>query len=100
MGTMLRHGTDEQKQRYLPRIASGELRLQAFGVTEPDRRLRHDRDPDDRAARDGDGYVVNGQKIWTSRAQHSDLMLLLARTTPRRAGREAGPRASRRSSST
>ncbi len=82
MGTILRHGSDEQKQRYLPKIASGELRLQAFGVTEPTSgtdttSLRTT------AQRDNDGYVVNGQKIWTSRAEHSDLMLLLARTTPR-----------------
>jgi len=82
MGTILRHGSDEQKQRYLPKIASGELRLQAFGVTEPasgtdTTALRTT------ARRDNDRYVVNGQKIWTSRAEHSDLMLLLARTTPR-----------------
>ncbi len=82
MGTILRHGSVEQKQRYLPKIASGELRLQAFGVTEPasgtdTTALRTT------ARRDNDGYVVNGQKIWTSRAEHSDLMLLLARTTPR-----------------
>ncbi len=82
MGTILRHGSDEQKRRYLPKIASGELRLQAFGVTEPasgtdTTALRTI------ARRDNDGYVVNGQKIWTSRAEHSDLMLLLARTTPR-----------------
>ena len=83
MGTVLRHGSAEQKQRYLPKIASGELRLQAFGVTEPTSgtdtlALRTT------AAREGnDSYVINGQKIWTSRAEHSDLMLLLARTTPR-----------------
>ncbi|MGE0210665.1 MAG: acyl-CoA dehydrogenase family protein [Parvibaculaceae bacterium] len=82
MGTVLRHGSDAQKARYLPRIASGELRLQAFGVTEPTSgtdttSIRTF------ARRDGDHYVVNGQKIWTSRAEHSDLMLLLARTTPR-----------------
>jgi alkylation response protein AidB-like acyl-CoA dehydrogenase len=83
MGTVLRHGSPEQKQKYLPKIATGELRLQAFGVTEPTSGtdtlgLRTT------AVRDGnDAYVVNGQKIWTSRAQHSDLMLLLARTTPR-----------------
>jgi acyl-CoA dehydrogenase len=83
MGTVLRHGSAEQKARYLPGIARGELRLQAFGVTEPTSGtdtlgLRTT------AARDGnEGYVVNGQKIWTSRAEHSDLMLLLARTTPR-----------------
>ena len=81
MGTVLRHGSLEQKQRYLPKIASGELRLQAFGVTEPTTgtdttKLKT------RAARDGEHYVINGQKIWTSRALYSDLMLLLARTTP------------------
>src|SRR5438105_3184114 len=83
MGTLLRHGNAEQKSRYLPKIANGELRLQAFGVTEPTSgtdtlALRTT------AVRDGnDSYVINGQKIWTSRAEHSDLMLLLARTTPR-----------------
>jgi acyl-CoA dehydrogenase len=83
MGTVLRHGSEAQKQKYLPAIARGELRLQAFGVTEPTSgtdtlSLRTT------AVRDGnDAYVVNGQKIWTSRAEHSDLMLLLARTTPR-----------------
>ena len=82
MGTILRHGSEEQKQRYLPRIASGELRLQAFGVTEPTVGLRHDRASRRRAERVDGGYVVHGQKIWTSRALHSDLMLLLARTTP------------------
>lgn len=81
MGTLLRHGSEAQKQEVLPRVASGELRLQAFGVTEPGSgsdtsRLRT------RAIRDGEGYRINGQKIWTSRALHSDLMLLLARTTP------------------
>jgi acyl-CoA dehydrogenase len=83
MGTVLRHGSAEQKKRFLPGIASGEIRLQAFGVTEPTSgtdtlSLRTT------AVRDGnDSYVVNGQKIWTSRAEYSDLMLLLARTTPR-----------------
>ncbi len=82
MGTLLRHGSAEQKARYLPAIARGELRLQAFGVTEPTSgtdtlSLRT------AAVRDSDHYIVNGQKIWTSRAEHSDLMLLLARTTPR-----------------
>ncbi|SEG39431.1 acyl-CoA dehydrogenase family protein, partial [Bosea lathyri] len=82
MGTLLRHGSAEQKQAYLPKIASGELRLQAFGVTEPTSgtdttSLRTT------ARREGDHYIVNGQKIWTSRAAQSDLMLLLARTTPR-----------------
>jgi Acyl-CoA dehydrogenases len=81
MGTLLRHGTEEQKQKYLPEIASGALRLQAFGVTEPTTgsdttQLKT------RAVRDGDDYVINGQKVWTSRALYSDLMLLLARTTP------------------
>ena len=82
MGALLRHGSEAQKRKYLPKIASGELRLQAFGVTEPTSGT-------DTTAlktfarRDGDHYVVNGQKIWTSRAEHSDLMLLLARTTPR-----------------
>jgi acyl-CoA dehydrogenase len=81
MGTLLRHGSDVQKQAYLPAIASGELRLQAFGVTEPTvgsdtTQIRTT------ATRTASGYVVNGQKIWTSRAEHSDLMLLLARTTP------------------
>ena len=81
MGTVLRHGSLEQKQKFLPAIASGQLRLQAFGVTEPNTgsdttRLRT------LAVRDGDQYVVNGQKIWTSRAEYSDLLLLLARTTP------------------
>jgi acyl-CoA dehydrogenase len=82
MGTVLRHGSAEQKQKYLRRIADGSLRLQAFGVTEPTSgtdtlALRT------QAIRDGDSYVVNGQKIWTSRAEHSDLMVLLARTTAR-----------------
>src|ERR1041384_1654080 len=83
MGTVLRHGSADQKQRYLPKIASGELRLQAFGVTEPTSgtdtlALRT------AARREGnDHYVINGQKIWTSRAEHSDLMLLLARKTPK-----------------
>jgi acyl-CoA dehydrogenase len=81
MGTLLRHGSEEQKQRWLPRIASGELRLQAFAVTEPDAGSDTTQIKT-RAARHGDGWVVNGQKIWTSRAAHSDLMVLLARTTP------------------
>ena len=82
MGTVLRHGNAAQKQKYLPGIASGELRLQAFGVTEPTTgsdttqlKTRADKKGNDR-------YVVNGQKVWTSRVLHSDLMLLLARTTP------------------
>ncbi|MEH6504000.1 MAG: acyl-CoA dehydrogenase family protein [Cycloclasticus sp.] len=81
MGAVLRHGSDEQKQKYLPKIASGELRLQAFGVTEPTSgsdttKLRT------KAVKKGDKYIINGQKVWTSRAFQSDLMLLLARTTP------------------
>ena len=81
MGTVLRHGSHEQKQRYLPSIAKGELRLQSFAVTEPTTgsdttKLKTT------AVRKGDRYIVNGQKVWTSRVQHSDLMLLLARTTP------------------
>jgi len=82
MGTIIRHGSEQQKREYLPKIASGELRLQAFGVTEPTTgtdttSLRTV------ARREGNEYVVNGQKVWTSRAEHSDLMLLLARTKPR-----------------
>ena len=82
MGTVLRHGSEAQKAAYLPEIAAGRLRLQAFGVTEPTSgtdtlSLRTT------AVRQGDRYVVNGQKVWTSRAEHSDLMLLLARTTPK-----------------
>ncbi len=81
MGTLLRHGSEEQKRRYLPKIASGELRLQSFAVTEPTTgsdtlKLKTT------AVRRGDHYVVNGQKVWTSRVQHSELMLLLTRTTP------------------
>ena len=81
MGTILRHGSDEQKQRYLPRIASGELRLQAFGVTEPTAGS-DTTSIQTTATRSDGGWVVHGQKIWTSRALYSDLMLLLARTTP------------------
>jgi alkylation response protein AidB-like acyl-CoA dehydrogenase len=81
MGTILRHGSDAQKQEYLPKIASGELRLQAFGVTEPT--VGSDTTSiQTTATRVDGGYVVHGQKIWTSRALYSDLMLLLARTTP------------------
>ena len=81
MGTLLRHGSEQQKSQYLPRIATGELRLQAFGVTEPTSgtdttKLKT------KAVREGDYYRIDGQKVWTSRALHSDLMLLLARTTP------------------
>jgi alkylation response protein AidB-like acyl-CoA dehydrogenase len=82
MGTVLRHGSEEQKQAYLPRVASGELRMQAFGVTEPTSgtdttSIRTF------ARKEGDRYIINGQKVWTSRAEYSDLMVLLARTTPR-----------------
>ena len=83
MGTVLRHGSEAQKQTYLPKIATGELRLQAFGVTEPTSgtdtlSLRTT------AVKNGNGgYIVNGQKVWTSRIEHSDMMLLLARTTPK-----------------
>ena len=85
MGTLLRHGSEAQKQQYLPGIADGSLRLQAFGVSEPTSGT------DTGALKttailDGDDYVINGQKIWTSRAEHSDLMILLARTTPLREG--------------
>jgi acyl-CoA dehydrogenase len=80
MGTLLRHGSEAQKRKYLPKIAAGRIRLQAFGVTEPTTgsdttQLKT------RAVRDGDSYIINGQKVWTSRAMHSDMMLLLARTT-------------------
>ncbi len=81
MGALLKHGSREQKERFLPRIASGELRLQAFGVTEPDAGSETTR-LKTTAVRRGDGYVINGQKVWISRTEHSDLMLLLARTTP------------------
>lgn len=82
MGTVLRHGSDGQKAKYLPKIASGDLRLQAFGVTEPTSGT-DTLSLKTTAKRDGDEYVINGQKIWTSRAEHSDLMVLLARTTPK-----------------
>tara|TARA_B100000674_G_scaffold165312_1_gene132630 strand:- start:21436 stop:22605 length:1170 start_codon:yes stop_codon:yes gene_type:complete len=82
MGTVLRHGSDQQKQAYLPKIASGELRLQAFGVTEPTAGT-DTTSISTVAERKGDQYIVNGQKVWTSRAEHSDLMVLLARTTPK-----------------
>jgi acyl-CoA dehydrogenase len=81
MGTLLRHGSEAQKQKYLPRIATGELRLQAFGVSEPATGSDTTR-MKTVALRKGDKYIVKGQKIWISRAEHSDLMLLLARTTP------------------
>ena len=83
MGTLLRHGSKEQKERYLPKIASGELRLQAFGVTEPTSGTDTLALRTTAVKKDNSTYVVNGQKVWTSRAEHSDLMLLLARTTPR-----------------
>jgi acyl-CoA dehydrogenase len=82
MGTLLRHGSAEQKKRYLPKIASGELRLQAFGVTEPTTGSDTTQLKTRAEKKGNDRYVVNGQKVWTSRALHSDLMLLLARTTP------------------
>ncbi len=81
MGTLLRHGSEEQKRRYLPGIASGELRLQSMGVTEPSTGTDTTKITTT-AVRKGDHYVVNGQKVWISRVQHSDLMILLARTTP------------------
>src|SRR5438132_12426131 len=81
MGTLLRHGSDEQKSRYLPAIAQGKLRLQAFAVTEPNAGSETTR-IETRAVRKGDRYIVNGQKIFISRVKQSDLMLLLARTTP------------------
>lgn len=82
MGTVLRHGSKAQKLAYLPRIATGELRLQAFGVTEPTSGT-DTLSLKTTAKKNGDCYIINGQKIWTSRAEHSDLMLLLARTTPK-----------------
>src|ERR1700753_1064463 len=81
MGTLLRHGSAEQKKRYLPKIASGELRLQSMGVTEPTTGTDTTKIKTT-AERKGDRYVINGQKVWISRVQHSDLMILLARTTP------------------
>ncbi|WP_144137647.1 acyl-CoA dehydrogenase family protein [Paraburkholderia sp. BCC1884] len=81
MGTLLRHGSEEQKRRYLPKIASGDLRLQSMGVTEPSTGTDTTRIKTT-AERRGDRYVINGQKVWISRVQHSDLMILLARTTP------------------
>jgi alkylation response protein AidB-like acyl-CoA dehydrogenase len=86
MGTLLRHGSRDQKSRWLPLIARGELRLQAFGVTEPTSGSDM-LSLSTTARREGDHYVVNGQKVWTSRAEHSDLMLLIARTTPREAAK-------------
>ena len=94
MGTLLRHGSDEQKRRVLPQLAAGALRLQAFGVTEPSTgtdttrlKTRAERHPN---SNEGDHYVVTGQKVWTSRALQSDLMLLLARTSPESAGQRRG----------
>ncbi|KAG1308549.1 hypothetical protein G6F62_015013 [Rhizopus arrhizus] len=81
MGTLLRHGSDAQKREYLPRIAAGELRLQSMGVTEPTTGTDTTKIKTT-AVRRGDRYVINGQKVWISRVQHSDLMILLARTTP------------------
>ena len=81
MGTLLRHGSDAQKQRYLPKIAAGELRLQSMGVTEPSTGTDTTKIKTTAVKKDG-RYVVNGQKVWISRVQHSDLMILLARTTP------------------
>jgi acyl-CoA dehydrogenase len=83
MGTVLRHGSSAQKAQYLPKIASGELRLQAFGVTEPTAGTDTTAISTTAVPKGNSTYVVNGQKVWTSRAEHSDLMLLLARTTPR-----------------
>jgi len=85
MGALLRHGSEDQKRRYLPAIAEGKLRLQAFGVTEPTSGTDTS-SLKTTARREGDHFIVNGQKIWTSRAEHSDLMLLLARTAPQSAG--------------
>jgi acyl-CoA dehydrogenase len=82
MGTVLRHGSEAQKAEFLPKVATGELRLQAFGVTEPTSGT-DTLSLKTFAKRDGDDYIVNGQKLWTSRAEHSDLMILLARTTPK-----------------
>src|SRR6201989_3381023 len=88
MGTLLRHGSDAQKAKWLPKIASGDVRLQAFGVTEP-RRGTDTSSLKTFAKREGnEGYIVNGQKIWTSRAEYSDLMILLARTTPKEKSRK------------
>src|SRR5438128_11951889 len=81
MNTLLRHGSEAQKKKYLPKIATGELRLQAMGVTEPGAGTDTTKIKT-AAGRNGDRYVVNVQKVWTSRLQHSELMILLARTTP------------------
>src|SRR6201986_4761702 len=84
MGTLLRHGSDEQKAKWLPKVASGELRLQAFGVTEPTSGTDTSSLKTFAKREGNDSYIVNGQKIWTSRAEYSDLMILLARTTPKK----------------
>ena len=89
MGTILRHGSESQKQQWLPRIASGDVRLQAFAVTEPTSGT-DTLNITTTAVRSGDHYIVNGQKVWTSRAEHSDLMVLLARTTPKDQVRRRG----------
>jgi acyl-CoA dehydrogenase len=99
MGTLLRHGSAAQKQRYLPKIASGELRLQSMGVTEPTTGTDTTKIKTT-AVKKGDRYVVNGQKVWISRIQHSDLMILLARTTPLAEVKKEDPKACRSSSST
>src|ERR1700761_2798653 len=83
MGTVLRHGSEEQKAKWLPKVATGELRLQAFGVTEPTSGTDTSSLKTFAKREGNDSYVVNGQKIWTSRAEYSDLMILLARTTPK-----------------
>ena len=88
MGTLLRHGSDEQKAKWLPKIASGQLRLQAFGVTEPTSGTDTSSLKTFARREGNDSYIVNGQKIWTSRAEYSDLMLLLARTTPKEKSRK------------
>lgn len=87
MGTLLRHGSEEQKREYLPKIASGKIRLQAFGVTEPGAGT-DTTSIETFARKEGDRYVINGRKIYISRVQHSDMMVLLARTTPREAVRK------------
>ena len=92
MNTLVRHGSEEQRQLYLPKIASGELRLQSMGVTEPTTGTDTTKIKTT-AVKNGDRYVVNGQKVWISRVQHSDLMILLARTTPSRSSSEEVGRA-------
>jgi len=90
MGTLLRHGSQEQKAKWLPKIANGELRLQAFGVTEPSSGTDTSSLKTFAKREGNDSYIVNGQKIWTSRAEYSDLMILLARTTPKEQAKKAG----------